>query len=60
MGSKSIAEFAEQYGVSKMTVNRLIKAKKLRAVKLGTRTLILDEDDRAFRASLPPVHETTA
>jgi excisionase family DNA binding protein len=35
-----INEFAAEFGISRMTVYRLLGAKTLRAVKIGKRTLV--------------------
>jgi len=52
--ARSIKDFCQAYGVSRSEVYRLLAAKKLRAVKLGTRTRILEDSARQWLASLPP------
>ena len=49
----SIAEACEIAGVGKTKLYQAIKERKLRARKLGTRTIILRADLQKFLASLP-------
>jgi excisionase family DNA binding protein len=49
----SIAEFSERFCISRWTTYCLIRDGKLRAVKLGRRTIILAPDVEAYVASLP-------
>lgn len=58
--SSSIADFSKRHGWSEVTTYRLIRAGDLRAVKVGRRTVILDEDERAFLASLPALKSIAA
>lgn len=51
----SLPEVGELTSVSQTTVFALIREGKLRAVKLGRRTVVLGEDLQAFLASLKPV-----
>jgi excisionase family DNA binding protein len=41
------------YGIGRTTIYKLIKEGKLEAVKLGSRTLILDSSVRTLLANLP-------
>jgi excisionase family DNA binding protein len=52
-GASSVLDFRARYGLGHATVYRLIADGHLRAVKLGRRTLILAEDEAAWRKSLP-------
>ena len=51
--ASSILDFRARYGLGHATVYRLIADGRLRAVKLGRRTLILAEDEAAWLKSLP-------
>jgi excisionase family DNA binding protein len=53
--ASSILDFRARYGLGHATVYRLIANGRLRAVKLGRRTLILAEDEAAWLKSLPEV-----
>ena len=46
-------EFADSTGLGRTTVYAEIKAMRLKARKVGTRTVITAEDARAYLASLP-------
>lgn len=50
-----MAEFYRAYGVCRTTAYAEIKRGKLRAVKIGRRTLILRSDAEAWARSLPTV-----
>lgn len=52
----TIAEFTSAHGVGKTKVFAEIKAGRLRARKCGARTLILEDDARVWRESLPDLH----
>jgi hypothetical protein len=49
----SIAEFVETFGCSRSVAYEQLQAGKLRAHKLGGRTLIFLEDALAWRDALP-------
>jgi excisionase family DNA binding protein len=51
--ASSILDFRARYGLGHATVYRLIAHGRLRAVKLGRRTLILAEDEATWLKSLP-------
>jgi excisionase family DNA binding protein len=51
---KSIEATAAELGISRPTVNRLLAAERLRAVNVGSKTLITTESIDAFWRSLPP------
>jgi excisionase family DNA binding protein len=51
----SIPEACALTGVGRTTIYKAIRAGRLRARKLGTRTLILDEDLRRCLETLPAV-----
>jgi hypothetical protein len=48
-----IREWCKKRKVGTTTAYQLLKDKKLRAVKLGNRTFITDEEDERFIKSLP-------
>lgn len=54
-GALTIGSFCQTYRLGRTFVYRLIKDRKLRAVKCGTRTLILQRDADAWARSLPEV-----
>jgi excisionase family DNA binding protein len=61
MGEKkafSVDEFCERNDVCRDTVYRQIRAGHLKARKVGKRTLIFDEDERAWRDNLPVLGTT--
>jgi excisionase family DNA binding protein len=49
----SIEDTAKRVGCGRTTIYGAIKAGALKARKIGRRTIILDEDLRAWLASLP-------
>lgn len=49
----SIETAAQQLSVSRVTINRLLAAKRLYAVKVGAKTLVTTESLEAFWESLP-------
>ncbi len=51
--ARSIRSTAALLDCGRTTVYELLKAKKLEAVKLGGRTLVLDASIRALLATLP-------
>jgi excisionase family DNA binding protein len=52
--ARSIRNTATLLDCGRTTVYELLKAGKLKAVKLGGRTLVLDASIRVLLASLPP------
>jgi len=53
--ARTVKQFCADYGVGKTLTYAEIKAGRLRAVKVGFRTLILDGDSEAWVRSLPEV-----
>lgn len=53
LGALTVAEFQRRYQLGHTKVYEEIKGGRLRAVKAGTRTLILKRDARAWERSLP-------
>ena len=51
----SLAEFCQLYGLSRTKTYEEIKSGRLRAVKCGKRTLIIEDDAETFLRSLPTV-----
>lgn len=49
----TVKEVVHELGVSRATVYNLIKAKKLKAHKLGHRTIFKSEDVKSLLNSLP-------
>ena len=49
----TINEFCDRYGICRETAYQQIRTGKLRAVKLGRRTVLLAPDVDAWAASLP-------
>jgi hypothetical protein len=56
--ARSPDAFAVAAGLGRTTIFAAIAAGRLRARKIGARTLILDEDGREFLASLPEAGKT--
>jgi excisionase family DNA binding protein len=54
----SLKEFTVQYAISLPTVYNMIRTGRLRAVKLGRRTVLLPSDVQAWEATLPAFHES--
>jgi excisionase family DNA binding protein len=52
-GALSIDGFCKLYGVGRTFAYEQMKQRKLRAVKCGNRTLILNSDAEAWARSLP-------
>jgi excisionase family DNA binding protein len=52
-GALAISEFCDRYGVCRETCYREIRAGRLRARKVGRRTVLLLPDVDAWAASLP-------
>ena len=53
-GAMTVKEFGGRYRLGHTKIYELIKDGKLRAVKCGTRTLILRSDAKAFERTLSP------
>jgi hypothetical protein len=53
--ARTVKQFCADYGVGKTLTYAEMKAGRLRAVKVGFRTLILHEDSEAWVRSLPEV-----
>jgi hypothetical protein len=53
--ARTVKQFGADYGVGKTLTYAEIKAGRLRAVKVGFRTLILHDDSEAWVRSLPEV-----
>jgi excisionase family DNA binding protein len=58
IGALTINQFRQKYSVGRTKIYELINAGELRAVKVGTRTLILKADAERWAQSLPAL--TTA
>lgn len=55
LGAMTVAQFCERYGLGHSKVYMMINAGELRAVKCGSRTLLLARDVRAWERSLERV-----
>jgi hypothetical protein len=53
--ARTVKQFCSDYGVGKTLTYAEIKAGRLRAVKVGFKTLILHQDSEAWARSLPEV-----
>jgi excisionase family DNA binding protein len=49
----AVREFCARYGICRQTFYDEVRRKRLRAVKLGKKTVILKSDAEAWAASLP-------
>jgi excisionase family DNA binding protein len=49
----AVREFCARYGICRQTFYDEVRHKRLRAVKLGKKTVILKTDAEAWAASLP-------
>jgi hypothetical protein len=58
--SFSADDFAKRHGIGRTTVFSEIKAGRLQARKVGKRTLVTAEDERAWLACLPKARESVA
>ena len=58
--SFSLKTFCERNGIGLTTAYAEIKAGRLRAHKVGTRTIIFDESEDEWRASLPAMGSSAA
>lgn len=54
-GALTISQFTNTYSIGRTVTYNLIKERKLRAVKVGKRTLILRADAEAWAHSLMPL-----
>jgi len=54
-GAHSIDAFCKAWGIGRTRVYELINSGELRAVKCGTRTLILRHDAETWARSLPAI-----
>ena len=52
LGAMSVKEFCEKYGIGTTKFYEEVKAGRLRAVKCGTRTLVLNRDSIAWERTL--------
>jgi excisionase family DNA binding protein len=57
--ARTVKEFCADYGVGRTFTYSEIKAGRLRAVKAGDRTLILQDDSEAWARSLPELTPAT-
>ena len=55
-GAMTVAEFTARYGIGVTKFYAEVKAGRLRAVKLGAKTLIRRADAREWENSLPAMH----
>jgi len=53
LGAMTVKKFGARYGLGPTKIYEEIKTGRLRAVKCGSRTLILAKDARAWEQSLP-------
>lgn len=56
----SVENFARRNGIGRTTAYEEIKEGRLVARKVGARTVVLDEDAKAWRENLPKVEASTA
>ena len=56
----AVREFCARYGICRDTFYREVKLGRLRAVKLGHKTLVLRPDAEALAASLPEARSVVA
>jgi excisionase family DNA binding protein len=52
LGAMSVKEFCEKYRIGTTKFYEEVKSGRLRAVKCGTRTLVLNRDSRAWERTL--------
>ncbi|WP_063799726.1 hypothetical protein [Bradyrhizobium jicamae] len=55
-----VEEIAERNGISRAQIFVEIKEKRLNARKVGSRTIVTDEDEANWLASLPQTKEAAA
>jgi hypothetical protein len=53
LGATSVKEFCKKYHIGPTKFYEEVKAGRLRVVKCGTRTLVLNRDSRAWEDALP-------
>ncbi len=58
--ARTLKQFCADYGVGRTFTYAEIKAGRLRAVKAGDRTLILQDDSEAWARALPRLTPTAA
>jgi excisionase family DNA binding protein len=51
----AVGEFCARYGICRETFYQEVRRGRLRAVKLGAKTLVLKSDADAWVASMPPL-----
>jgi predicted DNA-binding transcriptional regulator AlpA len=51
----AVAEFCARHGICRATFYGEVKRGRLRALKLGKKTIVLKSDADAWRNSLPPL-----
>jgi excisionase family DNA binding protein len=56
----SISEFCRRYGIGRTTAYAEIVAGRLRAIKVGQRTLITADDAEAWLAALPELNSRSS
>jgi len=56
LGAMTVKEFCEKYRIGTTKFYEEVKAGRLRAVKSGTRTLVLNRDSRAWEDGLPAIN----
>jgi excisionase family DNA binding protein len=54
-GASTVKEFCRRNKISRPTFYKEITGKRLRAVKVGAKTLVLDSDERAWKQCLQQV-----
>ena len=55
IGAMSVKEFCEKYGIGTTKFYEEVKSGRLRAVKCGTRTLVLNRDSISWENTLSEV-----
>ena len=55
----AVAEFCDRYGICRDTFYSEVKRGRLRALKLGKKTIVLKSDAEAWRNNLPPLKLAT-
>ena len=53
LGAMTVKEFCQKYGIGRTKFYEEINAGRLRAVKCGNRTLVLNRDSKAWEHILP-------
>jgi excisionase family DNA binding protein len=51
----AVSEFCERYGIGRDTFYQEVRRGRLRAVKLGSKTIVLRTDAEAWVATMPPL-----